>query len=414
MFLKKKLIVLLFLLSANSLQISAAMDSYSDTKVFAESFKKNDIGQMRRLLERSPKCISKEAKKDFLGASFEDRNIEVMRLLVDSGADINFRFGNNATLLMYASQEGIFEGVKNLLELGADPNLFENDGNTALLLVAGKKDEKNISSIIRILKKAGANIDAQNADGTSAIMLLARYGYLQSAADLIELGADIKLRDKAGNSAITCAAHSGRIDLADLLIRRNADIDSKNDDGFAPIAIAALKRDSFMTSFLLENHAVVDSKDSREDTPLAIAASMGKAPVVESLINSRATVDSFNELGFTPLMMAALEIGRNYEGTEVVDCIEDYDYFQVVKLLVEAGADTDTKRGGVGPKAYDYAFKAPNPNQEVISFLKEIFDSKLPQRRSSSRLKQVSASNELQRRSSPRFKRNLKDDYKKI
>jgi len=73
---------------------------------------------------------------------------------LNKGANVNIK-GINAgeTALMKASAGGHMEIVKLLLEKGADVNIKSNDGSTVLTLA--KKDGKK--EIVDILEKAGAN-----------------------------------------------------------------------------------------------------------------------------------------------------------------------------------------------------------------------------------------------------------------
>ena len=60
----------------------------------------------------------------------EKASLEIFKLLVSRGADVNVRDEDNETLLMRACEDDSVEGVKLLLEAGADPNL-KDDGKTA-------------------------------------------------------------------------------------------------------------------------------------------------------------------------------------------------------------------------------------------------------------------------------------------
>lgn len=78
-------------------------------------------------------------------------NVDLLRLLVRHGMDVNFRGNDGRTPLMYAAQAGRSEIVKLMLELRADPNQRDRAGRTALMLatIAGH------TRIVSLMRDAG-------------------------------------------------------------------------------------------------------------------------------------------------------------------------------------------------------------------------------------------------------------------
>lgn len=81
---------------------------------------------------------------------------EAIKLLIDKGADINFKDKYGNTVLMNACIMNNTELVKLLLENGADINAKDKDGYTALDLASINENNEN-NEIIKILENAGAN-----------------------------------------------------------------------------------------------------------------------------------------------------------------------------------------------------------------------------------------------------------------
>lgn len=76
-------------------------------------------------------------------------NLELAKLLLDKGADINVKNNYGVTPLMNASINDNIEMAKFLLDNGADVNAKNNNGNTALSYAVGNKD------IIKLLRQYG-------------------------------------------------------------------------------------------------------------------------------------------------------------------------------------------------------------------------------------------------------------------
>lgn len=104
--------------------------------------------------------IDKEGES-LLGAASRLGNIEIIKHLIENGADVNFKnksFG--FTPLIQASQFANFDGVKILLENGADVNAKSTYGSTALNMIEERFDikEENRHRIISLLVKYGSKI----------------------------------------------------------------------------------------------------------------------------------------------------------------------------------------------------------------------------------------------------------------
>ena len=77
------------------------------------------------------------------------KNYELVKKLIDEGADVNAKNDEGETALMIASNEGDKEICELLIEKGADVNAKDNEGNTALMYVSLKGDKEICELLIK-------------------------------------------------------------------------------------------------------------------------------------------------------------------------------------------------------------------------------------------------------------------------
>lgn len=93
----------------------------------------------------------------------------------------------NDTLLevvQFSSTKYTLNDVKELLEAGADVNAKNNDGNTALILAARNTDINNSFNAVKTLLEAGANVNIANNEGKTALIVAIASEYAQKASNM--------------------------------------------------------------------------------------------------------------------------------------------------------------------------------------------------------------------------------------
>jgi ankyrin repeat protein len=156
-------------------------------------------------------------------------SLDMVRILVAAGADINARYErgkselgrftySGSTPFLLAAQASDVPLMKLLIELGADPTIPNTDGTTPLLAAAG----------------VGALGDGDESAGTEEQAIAA-------SEFLLKLGADVNAVDQNGETAMHGAAYQSRPELVRFLVRNGANIDIwnyENRAGWTPLVIA--------------------------------------------------------------------------------------------------------------------------------------------------------------------------------
>ena len=104
----------------------------------------------------------------------KNMNLDILRILIEAGADINLQTMTGWTALMIASRytnENSTEGtVEILIKAGANLNIQNKSGNTALMLAARHTHECSTDNTVKMLVDANANLDLQDNDGCTSLM----------------------------------------------------------------------------------------------------------------------------------------------------------------------------------------------------------------------------------------------------
>lgn len=151
-------------------------------------------------LERSP----------MIAAAF-GRWVEPVRLLLDAGADPNARSKHGAVSLYPAIRNQAFEVIKLLVERGA--RIDEGDGALATAQV-DSTDHSADREFFDQLINLGAQVDARTPDGWTALMSAARCGHEGNVRYFLARGADANLTDKEGRTALALAQAARQQQLA--------------------------------------------------------------------------------------------------------------------------------------------------------------------------------------------------------
>lgn len=250
----------------------------------------------------------------------------------------------NLTPLMIAAINGDIDAVKLLLESGVDIEAASKDGETALMFGASKGH----IDVVRILLGSGSNIDATNAKGWTTLMLAVRDNDEKIVELLLSNGADVNHLSPDRWTALAEATFQSQTSIIALLLRCGADTESKSSHDWTPLMHAAYKGDEEAVTLLLDAGAKIDISSLHDETAILLAAAGSHSRIVQTLLDagcapepawaisktslkSREQADEMKggahdraSLGWTPLMLACQ------------NGLED-----VVKMLLRAGVNLE-------------------------------------------------------------------------
>lgn len=233
------------------------------------------------------------------------------------------------TPLLSAANNGFFDCVKLLLEHGADPNICDDDGNSALLF-AVMRDHVEVAKLL-----------------------------MDKGADLNAKGLFFK-----GISSIQLAASKGQANIIEELAIRGVDLNATSEftlgfDGvsFCPLINASIENKPEAIKALIKNGANKQKTcEAFGRNALHYAAGKGRKDVVETLLLEGVDVNHQDAFGQTPIFVT-----KETNSTEIYD------------LLVKYGADVSIRDiSNVSAANYDPLFsKLRHIKQDTINNMKE-------------------------------------------
>jgi ankyrin repeat protein len=148
------------------------------------------------------------------------------------------------------------------------------------------------SVALRALLKQRADVNAAEADGTTALHWAVRMHNDEAARQLIRAGADVRAANRYGITPLSLAATNGDSPMIEALIKAGADPNGALPDGETVLMTASRTGDAASVETLLAHGAAIDVKEKRlGQTALMWAASENHAAAVEVLAKWGADVN---------------------------------------------------------------------------------------------------------------------------
>ncbi|KAH7963270.1 hypothetical protein HPB52_020409 [Rhipicephalus sanguineus] len=142
-------------------------------------------------------------------------HLDIVRLLVLRGADVNHPTRTISTPLRAASFDGRLDIVRFLVEHGADIHIPNKYNNTCLMIAA----YKGHLDVVRYLLSRGADTNTQALCGATALQFAAEHGHLDIVRELLECNARI-LANGIGMTPLLAAAERTKAEVVEYLVKQ--------------------------------------------------------------------------------------------------------------------------------------------------------------------------------------------------
>jgi len=228
---------------------------------------------------------------------------------------------------------GELDRVKSLLEKHVNVNAKDADGTTALMMAS----ERGNDSIVKLLLNAHAFINQKedSSRGNTALMYASENGHAQVVRTLLNAKAEVNLKNRFGLTALQLAKNAEVIKVFDEFFNNTPSLINATEAGDL----------NQVKLFLADKKSDVNMRNKDDFTSLMIASRSGNIQIVEALISAKADVNAdvnfynhnigsaiqpnyipYQNTGMTALMYAS----RN-------------GYSEIVQTLITAKADINKK-----------------------------------------------------------------------
>jgi len=285
-------------------------------------------------------------------------NVEAAKVLLAHGADVNSKEQwRRQTPLMWAVAESHAEMARELIAHGADVNARQVTWNwerqvtkeprekwmplgglTPLLFAA----RQGCLDCVRVLLKAGAEINAADPNNISPALLAVINGHYDVAAFLLDQGGDPNVADETGRTALYAAVDMHTMPGSN----RPAPSEIENKLTSMDLIQALLAHGANVNAQLKKMQPYRTKLDRGDDTMLGTgttallrAAKAGDAEAIAALLAKGADVKVPTKFGITPVMAAA-GLGTKEEDTTGRKKTEP-EAIASIKLCLDAGADVN-------------------------------------------------------------------------
>jgi len=278
-------------------------------------------------------------------------NLEMTRVLVEAGADVNLIDENGDPAINWAAYYGLTQQVTLLLEYGASTQMVGH-GNT--IEIAMRRGHQELVKVLAQHDGVAVELTPAVSDLQDAIDA----GDSQAVEQAISNGAPANGMDETGRPLIARAARTGSVEIVLLLKDNGADIGAMDAIGFTPLMEVARKGDTRMAAVLIKagaNPKHVAFKRGLSFTPLHQAAVGGNLEILGLLLNANAGIDSVDSIGNTPAMwslyegnldfcLAVLEAGsdpsiKNVSNMSLASTAREYQVKRIITWLDENGQE---------------------------------------------------------------------------
>ena len=247
------------------------------------------------------------------------KRVDIVRILLAAGADIDYHSCPNGTCLYRASRSNHLDVVKLLLKNKAGLEMTEcSAGVTALMtaLVNGNTE------IAKELLNADAKVDCEDIHKRAPLHYALTLCSTMKDDELLRMvlkhRPQLNIRDWNGNTALNLLNSGTPVSAVEILIEKGAHLESRNRRGYSPLSTAIRGNNIAVVKYLISLGANINITSGFEGAPLHLACQKANLDMVKLLIKHGADVNLLaKKYSWTPLQSACCRQVGHHQDMEI-------------------------------------------------------------------------------------------------
>lgn len=266
-------------------------------------------------------AVSCKSQKSLLHLAIEEKKQNVVKVLLEFGANVDVKDNHKQTPLFYAALFKQAEIAEMLLKAGANVNAKDDENMMPINYAFGEKIDSHScekykpSKLVVLLCSYGADLNFKNESGTKTLLMVSRKGHFSEIEFLVEHGADLFSSVEGGRTALHSAVSGHNYNLVDFLLRSGFDINAKNLGDLSPIHLLANNVEDFFHPILYFKNLIFKCTVDMWNLDFK-CEDMEAADMIEFLADNGAHINILYRNKFTPLMRS---VRRN--ALEITECL---------------------------------------------------------------------------------------------
>lgn len=261
------------------------IDFRNDSFPLHEAVENNNKARVLKLInEEGLDVNSKSSDGDTpLLIAVTNNNLDLVRMLLDAGADVNIRNESQESTLHVFFHDGVLRNInilRLLLKVGADPYAKDEGGDTALHMSPLSAEFGSFGILAHAVDTTNENnpslLEERNHFGETVIHKKIRSASLNEVILLEEMNVNLQTQNNNGQSLLHTAAgaETSHNEVIGFLISHGLDVNAKDRLGRTPLHWAAANLDGKLlldrAELLLENGANPDELDNSGEKQLEL------------------------------------------------------------------------------------------------------------------------------------------------
>ncbi len=264
-----------------------------------------------------------------VGYQLTRRATEMVRILLNACCNVNAVNSHERAAIHEAVERGCIEMVELLLAAGAAINMQAATGDTPII-IAARRGHTELMKILLNIDGIMPHLSIMNCNHSTALHEACRWGHSHIVRLLLAKGCEVNLEESDGDTPLILAATHGHDVVVELLLQHSGEINHRNSMDRSALLEAAKHGHTAVVDLLLQYRADVTATDVDGDSALTLAVGSGKLSTVSSLLLDGCHIHHCNKFRRNALHEAcsAVSVNANPSG-------------RIVERLLAAGIDPD-------------------------------------------------------------------------